>query len=160
MNRRGRPTSAASMVGRLKSGPVAKERLLVLIGNLAGVLPVAEACRRLEMSRTLFRRIRKALLVVGLRAVEPRPRGRPVRETPRHERTIAQLQDQVRQLEEDLHFAKVREELALLVPWTVRRQKKMRQHRRKAACVMPQSKPHEISAAAETSGPILPGDSA
>lgn len=159
MKRRGRPTSAASMVGRLKSGPVAKERLLVLIGNLAGVLPVAESCRRLGMSRTLFRRIRKALLVVGLRAVEPRPRGRPVGETPRHERTIAELRDQVRQLEEDLHFARVREELALLVPWTARRQKKMRQHRRKAALAGSPSKWHATSAAGETTGPISPADS-
>jgi hypothetical protein len=147
------------MVGRMKSGPVAKERLLVILGNLAGVVPVAEACRKLGVGRTLFRRMRKVLLLAGLRAVEPRPRGRPVREVPRHERVIAQLRVQVTRLEEDLRFARIREELALLVPWTARRQKKMRRLRwsRPAA---PPSKPQDRSAPAASPGPSSLGDSA
>src|SRR5258708_36197928 len=100
MAQRGRPTSVVSIVGHLKGGPVAKERLLVILSNLAGVLPVSEAVRRLGLSRTLFRRLRKALLMVGLRAVEPRPRGRPVREVPRHERVIVKLKDEIARLEE------------------------------------------------------------
>lgn len=159
MNRRGRPTSAVSMVGRLKSGPIARERLLVILGSLAGLIPVAEACRRLGMSRTLFQRMRRAILVAGLRAVEPRPRGRPVREVPRHERVIAGLREQVSRLEEDLRFTKIREELALLVPWTARRQKKTRRLRvRKPAA--PRSKPPEDSISAVRPGPISLGDSA
>jgi len=126
MVQRGRPTSAASIVGRLKGTPAAKQRVLVVLENLGGTLPVAQACRRLCFSRTLFRRHREALLLAAIRVLEPRPRGRPVRKPPAESRRILELEDKISRLEEDLAFTRVREELALLVPWTQRRQKKNR----------------------------------
>lgn len=156
---RGRPTSAVSMIGHLKAGAVAKERLLVILGNLSGKLPVAEACRRLGLSRTLFRRLRRAMLIAGLRAVEPRPRGRPVREIPRHERLIRALEAKITHLEEDLAFARVREELALLVPWTGRVQKKTRRIRTSKPAAPPSQLPSDSGAAANPGLSSL-GDSA
>jgi hypothetical protein len=126
MVQRGRPTSVASIVGRLKGSLAAKQRVLVVLENLGGTLPVAEACRRLCFSRTLFRRYREALLLAAIQILEPRPRGRPVRRPPAASRRILELEEKNRLLEEDLAFTRVREELALLVPWTQRRQKKHR----------------------------------
>jgi len=159
MGQRGRPTSAASMVGRLKGSTVAKERMIVILANLGGTLPVAEALRRMRLSRTLFRRLRKTSIQVGLRALEPRPRGRPVREVPRHERKIRELQEKILQLEEDLALTRVREELALLIPWTARRQKKTFMRRASRRAVMRSSSPVGSRAAA-TRGSVSPGVSA
>lgn len=129
MAKRGRPMSVVSLVGHLKSGEVAKERLLTILENLAGTLSIGEACRRLHLARTPFRRLRKAALQAGLRATEPRPRGRPVREVPRHQIQITKLEEKIAVLEEDLAVSRVREELAYLVPWAGRRQKKIRKTR-------------------------------
>ena len=118
MVQRGRPTSAVSIVGRLKGTSSAKERVLVMLENLGGALPVAEACRRLSFSRTLFRRYREALLLAAIQVLEPRPRGRPVRRPLAESRRLLALEEKIRRLEEDLAFTRVREELALLVPWT------------------------------------------
>src|SRR5437016_5152892 len=116
MTRRGRPTSADSIVGRLKGTPQAKERLVVILANLGGGLTVTQALERLRFSRTLFRKLRCSMLAAALRGLEPRPRGRPVREVPKAVRKIRELEEKIARLEEDLAFARVREELALLIP--------------------------------------------
>jgi hypothetical protein len=159
MVQRGRPTSAVSMVGRLKGTAIAKERTIVILENLGGALPVAAALRRTGMSRTLFHNLRMATLAAALRAVEPRPRGRPVREIPKHERRIHELEEKIVQLEEDLAFTRVREELALLVPWTGHRQKKRRRPRACGRVTAP-SGPHSGSRVGATPGPCSPVASA
>jgi hypothetical protein len=159
MVQRGRPTSAVSMVGRLKGTVIAKERTVVILENLGGALPVAEALRRTGMSRTLFHNLRMATLSAALRAVEPRPPGRPVREIPKHERRIRELEEKILQLDEDLAFTRVREELALLVPWTGHRQKKRRRPRACGRATVP-SRPHSASRVGATPGPCSPGASA
>jgi hypothetical protein len=126
MVQRGRPTSAVSMVKRLKGTPMAKERVLVILENLGGSLPVSEACRKLSVSPALFHRHRMATLAAALRALEHRPPGRPVEIAPGESRRIRELEGKIVRLEEDLAFSRAREELALLIPWTRRRQKKSR----------------------------------
>jgi len=159
MVQRGRPTSAISMVGRLKGTVMAKERMLIILENLGGTLPVAEALRRMGVSRTRFHNLRMATLAAALRAVELRPRGRPVREVPKSARRIHDLEEKIVRLEEDLAFTRVREELALLVPWTGCRQKKRRRVRawwRDAVLLRPPSD----SRPEATPGPFSPGASA
>lgn len=158
MAKRGRPMSVAALVGRLKAGPVAKERLLTVLDNLAGMLSIGEACRRLHLARTPFRRLRKAALLAGLRAAEPRPRGRPVREIPRHQVRISKLEEKIETLQEDLAVSRVREELALLVPWAGRRQKKIKKTRTPRP-EPPPSCSHKDSGARENPGPGSPPSS-
>lgn len=155
MVQRGRPTSAVSMVKRLKGSSMAKARVLVILENLGGAVPVAEACRTLNVGRTLFRRHRKAFLLAALRAVEPRPRGRPVCTVPPEDRRIRELEEKIVRLEEDLAFTRVREELALLVPWTRRREKKSRFFRTFWHAAMP-SRPPDARSGVGTPGPGLP----
>jgi hypothetical protein len=158
MIQRGRPTSAVSIVKRLRGTSMAKERLLVILENLGGTLPVAAACRRIHFGRTLFRRNREAMLVAALRALEPRPRGRPARHHPVEGRRIRELEAKIERLEEDLALTRVREELALVVPWT-QRQKKNRAFRAFWRAAMPPSSPADTIVAA-TPGPRSPVDSA
>jgi hypothetical protein len=156
MVQRGRPTSAVSIVHRLKGTPVAKERVLVILENLGGTLPFREACLRIHASRTLLRRQREAMLQAALRALEPRPPGRPAREIAPESRTIRLLQSKIERLEEDLSFSRVREELALLVPRAPRRQKKIRTVPPFWRATMPPKSP-DGSSDAGTPGPGSPG---
>lgn len=137
MAKRGRPTSVAAMLERLKAAPSTKERVLVLLSNLAGTMPVAEACRKLALGRTHFWSLRTALLEASIRAVEPRRRGRPIRMPTIHAGKIAELQAEIDRLKEALELARVREEIALLLPWTGRRQKRTRKIRRPRQGAMP-----------------------
>src|SRR5438552_7847365 len=126
MGRRGRRTSAAEIVGRLKGTAPAKERVLVMLGNLGGTVPAGDACTLLRVCPAMFRKLRETMLGAALGAIEPRPRGRPVREIPKHVRHIRSLEIRVADLEEELDLARVREEIALVLPWTRRSQKKTR----------------------------------
>ena len=158
MAQRGRPTSITAILEGLKASPVAKDRLLVIFENLAGLRPLSSACHHLRMSPTLFRRYRRAVLELGLAAVEPRPRGRPVRVIPKHARQATALQERIARLEEELVLARVREELALVLPLAARVQKKRRAARPARPAVGP-SRPPCGSDAAATLGPGPPGSS-
>lgn len=124
MARRGRPTSAAAVAARLPGSAVAKERAAVLLENLAGRLGVAEACRRLGLSRTLFWNLRAAALAAVLQALEPRPPGRPRRAVEVVDPRLRELEAEVARLQEALSTSRVREEIALCLPQARRRLKK------------------------------------
>ena len=160
MVQRGRPTSAVAMVKRLKGTPIAKERVLVILENLGGTLPVAEACRRLSVSPALFHRHRMSTLAASLRALEHRPPGRPVQAALGESRLMRELEEKVKRLEEDLSFSRAREELALLIPWTRRREKRSRFFRTYWRVGMPSKPPSGSSAAEATPGPGSLGGSA
>jgi hypothetical protein len=117
MVQRGRPTRACSMIRDMRASDVAKTRILAILFNLAGVLPVAEACRQTGGSRTLFRRQRLALLKSGLAVLEPRPHGRPRIQRPKHPPLVQRLRDKIARLEEDLAFARAREEILRALPY-------------------------------------------
>jgi hypothetical protein len=157
MVQRGRPTSALSMVKRLKGSLMAKERVLVVLKNLGGLLPVAEACRRLSISPALFHRQRVVALAAAIRALTPQSPGRPVRKASDEGRRSRELEAKIERLEEDLAFTRVREELALLIPWTRHRQKNTRAFRAFWRATVP-SRPFPDSSVAEvTPGPRSPG---
>jgi hypothetical protein len=138
MAQRGRPTSVTSMLERLGASPAAKDRMVVMLANLSGTVPVAEACRRLSLGRTQFWSLRTTLLEAALRAVEPRRPGRPVREHPANHKRIGELEVEVARLKQALDMARVREEIALLLPWTGRgRQKKAHRIRKPKLAAAP-----------------------
>lgn len=159
MVQRGRPTSPASMLRRLNASSTAKERTLVVLDNLGGRTPVAEACRRLGVSAPLFRRQRLMVLRAALKTLEPRPRGRPAVALPPESRRLRELEEKLERLETDLAYAQVREELAILLPRMQRTEKKRGGLRAPRRAGTPSSSPSGGSAAA-TPGPASPGDSA
>lgn len=159
MVQRGRPTSPASMLRRLKASSTAKERTLVVLDNLGGRLPVAEACLRLGVSAPLFRRQRLMVLRAALKTLEPRPRGRPPVALAPESRRLRELEEKLERLETDLAYARVREELAILLPRMQRTEKKCGVLRAPRRAGMPSSSPSEGNATA-TPGPASPEDSA
>jgi hypothetical protein len=121
--------SARSVVERLKGSPMAKERLLVLLENLGGTHPVSEGSRKLGIGPSRLQRLREIMLTAALGALEPRRPGRPRVRISMEGRKILELETKLQDLREELDLARIREELALLLPRLRRGQKKARRLR-------------------------------
>jgi len=117
---RGRRAEGAGLVGRLDGSDLAKARLGVILGVLAGQRGVGEACRRLGLSERRFRALRLRALQGALSTLEPRPAGRPAQAPPAGGQETA-LRATIRELQLDLRAAQVREEIALVLPGLLRR---------------------------------------
>ena len=111
---RGRKPSGPAAVERLPASQQARERLRVILETLAGTCRVGEACARLAVSEQRFDQLRTQALQAGLDSLEPRPVGRPAR--PGLAAEVVALQARVTQLETELAAARVREEIALVLP--------------------------------------------
>jgi transposase-like protein len=108
-----KPLSIADQVDRLEGSPVAKERLRVILANLAGQMSVSEACTALGIDDSWFFELKHKSLEHWVGAMEPGSPGRrpATAMTPEQER-VADLEAQVRRLELELKAAQLREELA------------------------------------------------
>jgi hypothetical protein len=111
---RGRKPSGPAAVERLPGSPQARERLRVILETVAGTCRIAEACARLGVSEQRFDQLRTQVLQAGLDSLEPRPLGRPVRAAPAAAEVA--LQARVTALETELAAARVREEIAPVLP--------------------------------------------
>lgn len=111
---RGRKPSGPAAVARLPGSPLARERLQVVLETLAGSCRVQEACRRLGLSEQRFEQLRTQVLQAGLDSLEPRPAGRPPRPTPAAD--VQAWQARVADLEIELQAARVRAEIAVVLP--------------------------------------------
>jgi len=153
MARKGRPTSAPAIIGRLPGSAAARSRVLAIVRNLGGSLPVSEACSTFGISPSMFRRWRSVLLRSAVKSLEPRPPGRPLRMVPPHARRLAALEKTIRHLEEELQMAQLREELALVVPQaSARQKKKLAIVQAKSAAVPPDLPPDNTGG--EAPGPV------
>src|SRR5262245_35303944 len=122
---RGRPPDGVGHVDRLEGPEELKQRLKVLLGTLDGSTSVPEACAVLGVSESRLHELRKQALEGALRALIPRPSGRPAKPeaaTPRER----ELQAHIEALEEDLQAAYVRTELALAMPHLFKGKKNLR----------------------------------
>jgi hypothetical protein len=111
---RGRKPYGPSVVGRLPGSDLARRRLQVVLETLAGTSRVQEACTRLGLSEQRFDQLRTRVLQAGLDSLEPRPAGR--RPPPAPAADVPGLQARVAELEIELRAARVREEIALVLP--------------------------------------------
>ena len=111
---RGRKPSGPAAVERLPGSPQARERLRMILETLAGTCRVGAACARLGVSEQRFDQLRTQVLQAGLDSLEPRPLGRPAQAVP--SAAVAALQARVTALETELAAARVREEIALVLP--------------------------------------------
>jgi hypothetical protein len=122
---------AATLVARLDGSVEAKARLEVFLETVAGQQTAAAAALSLGVSERRFHDLRGRLLQAALQALEPRPAGRPARET-RSGGRVAELEGQVRDLRLDLRAAQIREEIALAMPHLLQRTgRRKKAHRRK-----------------------------
>jgi hypothetical protein len=141
MARAGRKPMGPKLVERLDGSHRAKQRMEVILETIAGKLTINQACDRLGISEARFHQLRTGVLQAGLAQLEPRPLGRPAQHQSPEAETIADLEQQVDDLNAELKTADVRLEIAQVMPHLIKdevkktnqrnRQRKMIQRKQK-----------------------------
>ena len=111
---RGRLPAGPEAVWEMNGSDEARQRLEVILEVIAGRCRVQEAFARLQLSPSRLEQLRSRALEAALEALEPRPTGRPPQPPNPLASQLAELQDQVRQLQRELVLSRAREELAPL----------------------------------------------
>jgi transposase-like protein len=104
------------MVEGLSGSEVAKRRLKLVLETISGELKVIEACERLGISKTAFFELRSRVLQASVEELEPKPVGRPRNETSAEQVEVQRLEQENKELRENLEIAHVREEIMLAMP--------------------------------------------
>lgn len=119
---RGRPPKGAEHAQSVDGSPQARQRLSLILRTVSGEMTVAQACAELSVSEAHFHRLRDRALHGAAEALEPRSAGRPRSEPDAIDpQQVAELQDQVRELELQIMAAHLREEIALVMPQVLQR---------------------------------------
>jgi transposase-like protein len=113
-----RPGKGVEHVESLEGEAGAKRRLRAVLETIAGDLTVEEACARLGVSASRFAQLREEALSGALRALEPRPAGRP--SAPPADPEVTRLSRENAELRHDLEAARIRAEMALVMPGLLR----------------------------------------
>ena len=100
------------LVEHLQGSEQAKTRLKTMLRAMNGELTVPEACAQLGIHETRFHVQRVETLQVALESLEARPAGRPRRVMSPEQQRIAELEQQVRDLQLDLQATQIRLEHA------------------------------------------------
>jgi hypothetical protein len=112
---RGRYPAGPEYIDKLTGSPESKERLKAILDTLSGEARLQEACDALGLGYTRFHQLRQTALQAALDALEPRPPGRPSRATACEAEPVRLLQQRVAELENELHVAELREEIAVVL---------------------------------------------
>jgi hypothetical protein len=121
MARKGRKPLATGHVERLSGSELAKLRLRTILQAIRGEITVAEACQRLAICESRFHVMRNQWLQEALELLEPRPLGRPAKQSgpmDLQQRLVA-LETENEDLRQRLEAAEVRRELAQVLPHVV-----------------------------------------
>ena len=113
--RRGRPPKGAAHAARVAGSEHARTRLDAVLRTLSGEVSVTDASETLGISDAHFHRLRDQALQGAAEALEPRAPGRPAAE-PDVDEDKEQLRRQVQELKLELEAARIREEMALVMP--------------------------------------------
>jgi hypothetical protein len=110
--RRGRKPLGIDQVNRVPRSPEAKERLRVILANIAGELSIEEACDALEIEASRLFDLKRRCLEDWVQLLEPRTPGRkPAVRSAEHGR-IDELEARITRLELELKAARLQEEVA------------------------------------------------
>jgi len=110
--RRGRKPLGIDQVDRVPGSSTAKERLRVILANIAGELSVEDACGALGVEASRIFDLKRRFLEESVRLLEPRPAGcKPTARSSEQDRIDA-LETQIKRLELELKAARLQEELA------------------------------------------------
>jgi transposase len=114
--KRGRPTKGSGLVDRVDGSDAARERARVIIGVLGGELTVSDACHKLGIGESRFHQLRERFLAEGVKGLEPRFGGRPVKAESEEQVRVKELEERVAQLEKELKAAEIKTRIALVMP--------------------------------------------
>jgi hypothetical protein len=107
-----KPLGISDQVNRLEASPLAKQRLEVILNNLAGRMSVEESCAAMDVGQSWFFEYRQRSLQGFADAMELDSPGRkPSLPSPESER-IAELEQQVKRLQLQLSATRLKLELA------------------------------------------------
>jgi len=108
---------AAGHVAYLSGSETAKQRLTMILKTMLAEVTVAEACHELGIGESRFHALRNQWLQEALALLEPRRVGRPPKRPESDEtRQITQLQEELKELEQQVEAADVRREIAQILP--------------------------------------------
>ncbi len=153
MARRGRPAQGPALVEALDGSALAKTRLSIIIETLSGRTTVQDACSRLGIGRTAFNKMRSRFLAEATDLLEPRQAGRKPRSVTPEQVQLAELERQNQQLKLDLAAQQVREEIAVVMPFLLKRAKTRSQKTTPPRPPQPPQPPRTGRARASTTGP-------
>ena len=121
---RGRRMDGPELVSKLEGSEQAKERLGLIMRTFSGELSVEEACRKMGVGLTAFSALRKKALASALTELEPGRPGRPARVESVSVEAYNKLKSENIELRLDLEAARLREEIALVMPHVLERNHK------------------------------------
>lgn len=116
----GRPPLRSGHVEGLEGSSREKARLRAILDALSGEITVETACERLELSRSRFFELRARALQAALDGLVPGMPGRPPKPLDVEPAEIERLERDNEWLREELEIARVRTELALVMPHVLR----------------------------------------
>lgn len=120
---RGRHPLGPSLVEGIEGPDEAKRRLRVILETVSGTRPIAEACAELGICEAAFHNLRKQALAAAVQGLSPRPAGRPRKYGELEQQRIQELEEQVSRLQRDLQAARIKEEIAIAMPYLAQRLK-------------------------------------
>ena len=130
MGKRGRPTFGTQHVDKLNGSPTARERLRVVLETIAGTLSIDEACRQLGIGPSRFHDLRQELLQAAMDRADGRPGAQAAEAAAEHavqvRGEVAALRAANDDLRIELEAARIREEIAVVLPHLSRAEKKGR----------------------------------
>jgi hypothetical protein len=122
------------MVQRGHGTADAKARLNAILATLAGEQSVTQTCMQLGVGERGYYKLLNRFLQDALAWFEPRVPGRPARSSYPHspsDMRVAELEAALRNLRVDLHAARIREEIALVLPHLLRHSKRIKKEVRR-----------------------------
>jgi len=123
----GRPPLGSAIVDHLEGPEEAKRRLKGILEVLSKEKTVETVCGELGIERARFYQLERQALSAAVEALEARPPGRPARPEPSQaELEVERLRKRIAELKLEANVAKVREEVATVMPYVLkdRREKK------------------------------------
>ena len=116
----GRPPMKSGLVEGLEGSKREKARLRAMLETLSGNATLEAACEELDLSRSQFCELRTRALQAALDGLIPGVPGRKPKVREVEARELERLERDVAYLREELEIARVRTELALVMPRVLR----------------------------------------
>jgi hypothetical protein len=113
--RRGRKPLGIEQVDRVPGSPLAKERLRVILANIAGELTIEDACDALGIEASRLFDLKRRCLEEWVELLEPKTPGRKPGARSGALARIDELETRIARLELELKAARLQEELARVV---------------------------------------------
>jgi hypothetical protein len=116
---RGRRPSGPGYVEQVSGSKIAKDRARAVLETLTGARRVLEVCQELRISEQRFQQLRAEAVTAAVASMEPGQAGRPKKTPSAEQFRIAQLEQQLADVQVELKAAQARAEIALFLPRTV-----------------------------------------